>query len=142
MKKFSYSLAGVLRVRKIQEEQKRAEVAKASAEKKLLVEELERLANEALASKKRLRNSGIVDIGDYRLNEQYLEGVKLRSKDLNEKVQKLDLRIETLKKELHLRILETKKLETHHDKEKLTWKEEAIKEEQAEFDDIANSRRF
>jgi flagellar export protein FliJ len=141
MKKFTYSLAGVLRVRRIQEQQKRADVARATAEKNKVTEEIERLANEVLASKKRLQGAGRVDVGDYRLNEQYLQGVQIRSQELDKKLKMYDIQLANLKKELQLKILETKKLETHHDKEKLTWKEDAAKEEQAEFDDIANSRR-
>ena len=80
-------------------------------------------------------------MGDYRLNEQYLQGVQIRSQELDKKLKMYDIQLANLKKELQLKILETKKLETHHDKEKLTWKEDAAKEEQAEFDDIANSRR-
>ncbi|MCH2205834.1 MAG: flagellar FliJ family protein [Lentisphaerales bacterium] len=141
MKKFIYSLAGVLRVRKIQEEQARAEVAKALAEKKSYQEELEQLQGESLESKKRLKSKGTVDIADFRMNERYLEGVRIRTAELIEKLKKCDVNIENLKKDLNRKILETRKLETHQDKEKGLWKEENRRIEQAEFDDIANSRR-
>jgi flagellar export protein FliJ len=141
MKKFSYSLAGVLKVRKIQEQQARADVAKAVSECNGYKEDLERLSNESLSSKRRLKNNGVVDIADYRMNERYLEGVKVRITDLVEKIKKCEINIENLKKELSRRILETRKLETHHDKEKDSWKEENRRLEQAEYDDIANSRR-
>ena len=141
MKKFNYSLSGVLRVRKIQEQQKRAEVARAIAEKNELSDKIDRLNNEIMASKKRLKGAGLVDINDYRLNESYLSGVKVKTEEIVEKIKELDIQIETLKKQLHQRILETRKLETHEDKEKQLWREESLREEQAEFDDIANSRR-
>ena len=141
MKKFTYSLAGVLKVRKIQEQQARADVAKALAECNSYKDELERLQSENLSSKQRLKSNGLVDIADYRMNERYLEGVKLRTKELIEKIKKCEIKIENLKKELNRRILETRKLETHQDKEKDLWREDNRRLEQAEFDDMANSRR-
>ncbi|MCM8536926.1 MAG: flagellar FliJ family protein [Lentisphaeraceae bacterium] len=141
MKKFSYSLSSVLKVRKIQEQQARAEVAKVLAERQKMAEEMEQLASEMLASRQRLKSSGVVDISEFRQNEVYLQGIKTKTAKIIEKLKEYDLRLVQLKKELHLKSLETKKLETHHDKEKHLWREEALKEEQAEFDDIANSRR-
>ena len=141
MKKFKYSLSGVLKVRRIQEQYARAEVAKAIAECTSYKEELERLNNESINSKKLLKSRGIVDIADYRMNELYLEGVKVKTAELIEKIKKCEINVANLKKELNRRILETRKLETHQDKERDLWKEEFRKLEQAEFDDLANSRR-
>ena len=141
MKKFTYKLSSVLKVRKIQEQQARAEVARVIAERNKLAGQMEELAVEMLASRQRLKSSGVVDISEYRQTEVYLQGIKTRTDKIIEQMKLYDIQLENLKKELHLKSLETKKLETHHDKEKDLWREEALKEEQAEFDDIANSRR-
>ena len=141
MKKFQYSLSGVLRVRKVQEQYARSEVAKALAECNSYKDELNSLNSESLNSKKNLKSQGIVDIADYRMNERYLEGVKVRRENLIEKIRKCEVKIENLKLDLNRKILETRKLETHQDKEKDFWQEELRRFEQAEFDDLSNSRR-
>lgn len=141
MRKFNYSLSGVLRVRKVQEQYARAEVAKAISECQGYKDQLEKLNFESLNSKKLLKNAGIVDIADYRMNEQYLKGVEVRRENLTEKIRKCNVKIENLKQDLNRKILETRKLETHQDKEKDLWREEFRRLEQAEFDDLSNSRR-
>jgi flagellar export protein FliJ len=139
MKKFIYSLEGVLRVRRLQEQQTRAELAKVIAEREVLFKEVEALKSEILDCKKRLP-TGVINIADYQLNETYQKGLNVKIQNLSSKLARFDLKIENVKLDLRKRILETRKLETHHDNEKVLWREESLKVEQAEFDDNANSK--
>ena len=140
MKKFSYSLDGVLRVRHIEEDQTRGKIGTAYGLRKSIKENMEKLSSEIGASKDRLPQSGRVDIRDFVQTENYQSGLRLKIGALEEKQKELDVQIEQLKLELKQRILETKKLETHKENEKTRWRQESLREEQAEFDEIATGR--
>ena len=140
MKKFSYSLDGVLRVRKIQEDQTRGEIAQALSLKNEMIHQTQKLTLEIGDSAKRLCHTGRVNIGDFVQNENYQNGLRHKITQLEEKIKETDNEIERLKLVLKERILETKKLETHKDNEKSRWRQQMLKEEQGIFDEISSSR--
>jgi len=140
MKKFTYSLDGVLRVRHIEEDQTRSKVSAALNLKNSIKENIDLLTTEIGASSQRLPQSGRVNIQDFVQNENYQNGLRLKIAELDEKMKLVDVEIEKLKLELKQRALETKKLETHKSNEKTRWLKEALKEEQAELDEIASGR--
>lgn len=141
MKGFKYKLAGVLRVRKIQEDQVRAVISQLMLERKEFQDKVERFNREMVECRKRLCQPGKVNPADFTQNERYIQGLTTEIKGLIERIRMMDLKIEHHKKELNTRRLETKKLEIHEDREKELWKEEFAKKEQAEFDDLASVRK-
>ena len=141
MKKFEYKLAGVLRVRKIQEDQVKAYISQLMIEKDELREKVEKYNRELIECRKRLCKPGHVNPRDFTQNEKYMQGLTGETKRVIEKIRMVDLKIEKFKKELNEKRLETRKLEIHEDREREIWKEENARKEQAEFDDLAAVRK-
>ena len=141
MKRFKYSLAGVLRVRKIQEDQMKAIISQCVQEKKELKSKVDKYNREMVDCRKRLCQPGVVNPKDFTQNEKYIQGITKEIKKLIERVRLADLKIENYRRELNQRRLETKKLEIHEEREKEVWKEENSRKEQAEFDDLASVRK-
>lgn len=141
MKKFSYSLAGVLRVRKIQEDQIKAIISQLVIEREELKEKAEKYNREMMDCRVRLTKPGVVNPKDFVQNERYMQGLTKEIKRTIERVRLMDLKIENQKRELNKRRLETRKLEIHQDREKEVWKEEFSRKEQADFDDLASIRQ-
>lgn len=141
MKKFSYSLAGVLRVRKIQEDQIKAIISQLVIEREELKEKAEKYNREMMDCRVRLTKPGVVNPKDFVQNERYMQGLTKEIKRTIERVRLMDLKIENQKRELNKRRLETRKLEIHEDREKEAWKEEFSRKEQADFDDLASIRQ-
>jgi flagellar export protein FliJ len=142
MKKFNYSLEGVLRVRRLQEENTRAEIARNIIERNELIAEIRRMKEEIINCRKRLCGVGTVNARDFTQIQCYLKGLSTQILDLTTKGDNISLWIENLKKTLKVKIIETKKLDTHRDNEKTAWKAESYRQEQAEFDEIASTRFF
>ena len=105
MKKFQYKLAGVLRVRKIQEDQVRAMISQLMLEKKGYQEKVERFNREMVDCRKRLCQPGKVNPRDFTQNEKYIQGLTSEIKGLIERIRMMDLKIENHKKELNTRRL-------------------------------------
>ncbi len=141
MKKFNYSLAGVLKVRKIQEDQAKAILSQLIIEKDKLKEKVDELNREMFDCRSKLNKPGVVNSIDFVQNENYLQGLTNAVKKNIEKIQLMEIKIENQKKELRKKAIESRKLEIHKDHEKEAWKEEIIRKEQADFDDIASTRR-
>ncbi len=141
MKKFNYSLAGVLKVRKIQEDQAKAILSQLIIEKDKLKEKVDELNREMYDCRIKLNKPGVVNATDFIQNEHYLQGLTKTVKKNIEKIQLMEIKIENQKKDLRKKAVETRKLEIHKDHEKESWHEEVIRKEQADFDDIASTRR-
>ncbi|MCM8542822.1 MAG: flagellar FliJ family protein [Lentisphaeraceae bacterium] len=141
MKKFQYKLAGVLRVRKIQEDQVRAVISQLMLERKEYKEKVEKFNRELVDSRKRLCQPGKVNAKDFTQNEKYIQGLTSEIKRQIERIRMMDMKIENHKKDLNAKRLETRKLEIHEGREKELWKEEYVRKEQAEFDDLASVRK-
>lgn len=141
MKRFQYTLAGVLRVRKIQEDQVRAVISQLMIEKKTYQEKVEKFNRELVECRKRLCKPGVVNPRDFTQNEKYIQGLTSEIKRQIEHIRIMDMKIENHKKDLNAKRLETKKLEIHQEREKEVWKEEYARKEQAEFDDLASVRK-
>ena len=142
MKKFSYSLEGVLRVRRLQEENTRAEIARNIIERNGLIADIRAMQEEVVNCRKSLCGVGTVNARDFTQVQCYLKGLSTKILDLTIKADNVNLWIENLKKTLKVKIIETKKLETHRENERVAWKTENQRLEQAEFDEIASSRFF
>ncbi|NQZ58093.1 MAG: flagellar export protein FliJ [Lentisphaeraceae bacterium] len=140
MKKFSYSLDGVLRVRKIQEDQTRGEIGQVLNFKNEMLRRIQQLSREIDDSAQRLSHTGVVNIQDFVQNENYQNGLRSKIAELEEKIRQVEEEIERLKLVLKERALETRKLETHKDNEKTQWRQEMLNEEQASFDEISSGR--
>ena len=69
-----------------------------------------------------------------------MQGLTKEVKRGIDRVRLMELKIESYKRELKQKRLETRKLEIHEEREKAAWKEEFKRKEQAEFDDLASVR--
>jgi flagellar export protein FliJ len=140
MKKFSYSLEGVLRVRRLQEEQTRAEIARLLIERNGKVADIRRMKEEIINCRKRLCGVGVVNAKDFTQIQCYIKGLSSKILELTKSVDIINMNLENHKNLLKIKIIETKKLKTHKTNEKESWKLESYRQEQAEFDEIASSR--
>jgi len=140
MKKFNYKMESILKIRLMQEDQKKAELARVvrlADEKKETITATQQQLQQAM----QYSPSGRVDVGDLHRHEDHRSCLKRRIAQLQAELGRIEEHLSKLRQELVACRVESRKFEVHKENSRILWRDDSIKKEQEMFDEINSNRR-
>ena len=139
MAKFVFKLAGVLRHRKMLEQQKLRNYAQVSARLRGLEDELKSLNEQMTATNDDIRQNhltGPLDISFITAHRRFLLGMQSKGLQIVQEMAKVGREVETARLALVEATKEVKVLEKLREKQEQRWREEVSRKELAEMDEV------
>lgn len=137
MKKFRYKLQQILSIRKIQVEEAEGELAKAQF---ALHQELNQLQEIQNCKERALSQTwqGVVNSSLLMNNQHYLAGLEQKLRSQEGKVMEARTEVARAQQKLQEARLHENQLEKHRDKQMDLWRQEAMREENKQADEVSS----
>jgi hypothetical protein len=140
MKRFQFTLHGILKVRHLEEDRRRADVAKAHRFMLDREADRDRLLSQIRDAETLALGTGRLDLQQLDASLRYAKALRVKLATLGGIIERARQHLMMCQQRLQLARLETKRLEVAEDQQKLRWSDDARRDEFREADD-RNSRR-
>ena len=140
MKRFQFTLHGILKVRHLEEDRRRADVAKAHSFMLAREADRDRLLIQIRDAETLALGTGRLDLQQLDASLRYAKALRVKLATLGGIIERARQHLMMCQQRLQGARLETKRLEVAQDQQKMRWSDEARRDEFREADD-RNSRR-